>query len=32
MYDIIGDIHGQADMLRQLLSKLGKRSANNTYP
>lgn len=31
MYDIIGDIHGQADMLRQLLSKLGYQENNGTY-
>ena len=31
MYDIIGDVHGQADMLRDLLKKMGYRMENSRY-
>jgi len=31
MYDIIGDVHGQADMLRDLLKKMGYSMVNNRY-
>ena len=31
MYDIIGDIHGQADELEQLLHKLGYKKSNDVY-
>ncbi|MFK0570398.1 metallophosphoesterase, partial [Endozoicomonas sp.] len=31
MYDIIGDIHGQADELEQLLKKLGYQNTNGVY-
>ena len=31
MYDIIGDIHGQADMLKELLEQMGYTLANNIY-
>ncbi len=30
-YDIIGDIHGQAEKLIQLLEKLGYKKQNNIY-
>ncbi len=31
MYDIFGDVHGQADMLKDLLKKLGYKSENNLF-
>ncbi|MEX5449882.1 hypothetical protein WCE15_12670, partial [Stutzerimonas stutzeri] len=31
MYDIIGDIHGYADALKLLLSKLGYSAANGVW-
>lgn len=31
MYDIIGDVHGEADKLRLLLEKMGYRSQNGTF-
>lgn len=31
MYDIIGDIHGQADMLKALLEEMGYSLADNVY-
>ena len=31
MTDFIGDIHGHADKLEQLLSKLGYEKKNGTY-
>ncbi len=31
MYDIIGDIHGHADELEQLLQKMGYRKSSGTY-
>lgn len=31
MYDIIGDIHGQADMLKELLKQIGYTAKNGVY-
>lgn len=31
MYDLIGDIHGHADALQQLLKKLGYSRQNGVY-
>lgn len=31
MYDIIGDVHGQADMLRDLLRQMGYSAKNGVY-
>ena len=31
MYDLIGDIHGHADALEQLLLKLGYQQVNGIY-
>lgn len=31
MYDIIGDVHGQADMLKDLLKQIGYTLKNGTY-
>ena len=31
MYDIIGDVHGQADMLKELLRQIGYTTKNGVY-
>ena len=31
MYDIIGDVHGQATMLKKLLLQLGYQKADSVY-
>jgi hypothetical protein len=31
MYDIIGDVHGQVDMLKDLLKQIGYTAKNGGY-